>query len=350
MRISFIMLGLKDYSSGGYHFNFKMVEALQDVGHQVDVVHFTTIPERIRGSRIGGSFHLPGRVSKFKPDLIVISKSYMFMIPLRLLLYFSRYRVLYLDHLEWHGSKGLIHRLRKRFVRWFLSCGNKVWVNSLSTAADVASLGISVDKICNIPPGFDKFELPDSNEAVKPVKILSVGTVCPRKDQLTLIKACKLLGNRQFQVMIIGDDTTDSEYVEIVRREAAGSELQEKVFFKGHLPSEELRSMYARGHIVANLSHWEGYGIAVAEALWAGLPVIAADAGSVPELVEHGENGFLVSTGDVEGCANYLKKLIDDDTLREDMSRTAHQRALKFYSWDDTGREFVELAEEIAGC
>lgn len=350
VRISFIMLGLKDYSSGGYYFNFRMVEALQNAGHEVDVVHFTTIPVRIRGSRIGGSFHILRQVLRYKPDLIVISKSYMFMIPLRLLLSFRRYPVLYLDHLEWHRCTGLLQSIRKYFVRWFLSSGTRVWVNSHSTATDVVSLGIPREKIRTIPPGFDKFNLTSAHKAARPVKILSVGTVCPRKDQLTLLKACGMLGKREFQVLILGDNITDPGYVEIVQREADSDQLRGKVTFTGHLSQKDLRSIYNQSHIVANLSYWEGYGIAVAEALWAGLPVLAADAGSVPELVTHGENGFLIPPGDVDGCANYLKELIDNDALREKMSKTAHERAMKFFSWQDTGREFVNLAEETAGC
>ena len=343
------MLGLKDHSTGGYHFNFKMVDALRNAGHDIDIVHFTTIPQRIRGSRAGGSFYILRRVLKYKPDLIVISKSYVFMIPLRLLLSFRKYPVLYLDHLEWHGSTGLIHRIRRLFVYWFLSSGKRVWVNSRSTATDVVSLGIPEEKICIIPPGFHKFDLNPANRRSKPVKILSVGTICPRKDQLTLVKACGMLGNREFQLLIPGDETTHRDYVEAVRREADSDQLRGKVSFPGHISQDDLRDMYDQSHILANLSHWEGYGIAVAEALWAGLPVLAADAGSVPELVTHGENGFLIPPGDVEGCADHLKKLIDDDTLRDRMSETAHKRAEKYFTWYDTGREFVKLAEETAG-
>lgn len=350
MRISFVMLGLKDHSTGGYYFNFKMAESLRSAGHEVDVIHFTTIPVKTRGSRIRGSLFVFNRVLKSKPELLIVSKSYSFMAPLRLILSTLKCPVLYMvHHLEWHDRAGGVSGLRKRTVRWFLSSGKRIWVNSRSTANDVVSLGIARERLCVIPPGFERFELKaDSERGQLPVRILSVGTICSRKDQLTLVRACCHLGNRDFNLFILGDDTVDKDYAEAVRREA--DSLGDKVTFMGHLPTEELYAMYNQSDILANLSHWEGYGIAVAEAMWAGLPVVAVDAGAVPELITHRENGFLIAQGDVENCAEYLKNLIDNGTLRAEMSNSARKRASELFSWHDTGREFVNLAEETAGC
>ncbi|MCK5064060.1 MAG: glycosyltransferase family 4 protein [Candidatus Fermentibacteraceae bacterium] len=349
-RISFVMLGLKDYSTGGYYFNFKMVEALRQAGHEVDVVHFTTIPERIRGSRIRTSLHVLKRVLKYRPDLIVISKSYSFMVPIRLLLSVRKYPVLYLvHHLEWHDRSGDVSRARRSIVRWFLSCGRKIWVNSLSTANDVVSLGIREEKLCIIPPGFERFELAPGSRIQQPVRILSVGAICPRKDQLTLVKACAGLGNTDFHLLILGDETVDAGYAEAVRREADRDSLRGKVTFMGHISQDDLHRMYNQCHILANLSQWEGYGIAVAEAMWAGLPVVAADAGAVPELITHGVNGFLIPPGNEEECEKYLRELIVNIILREKMSASAHMRAEELFTWVDTGRMFVNLAEETAG-
>lgn len=345
-----MMLGLKDYSTGGYHFNLKMAEALLHAGHEVDVVHFTTIPEKIRGSRISGSFHVLRRVLKYSPDLIVISKSYSFMVPLRLLLSLRKYSVLYLvHHLEWHDRSGDVSTVRSTIVRWFLSCGKRIWVNSLNTSNDVASLGIPEERICIIPPGFERFKLTRGSRMQQPVRILSVGTVCPRKDQLTLVKACAGLGIIGFHLLILGDETIDTSYAKTVRTEADTASLHGKVTFLCHLSRDDLHDIYNQSHILANTARWEGYGIAVAEAMWAGLPVVAANAGAVPELVTHGVNGYLVPPGDVEGCTKYLRELITNGTLREKMSINAHRRAEELFNWQDTGREFVSLAEETAG-
>lgn len=344
------MLGLRDFNSGGYSFNLKMAAALSDAGHNVDVVHFTTVPVAVKGSRVRGSFHVLARVLKHNPDLVIVSKSYSFMVPLRVLLYLLRYPVLYLvHHLEWHDRSGAVSTGRKKLIRWLVSAGNRVWVNSSSTSDDVVALGIPPGKLRIIAPGFHRFEI-SSGSVFKDdgvVRILSVGTVCSRKDQLTLVRACAMLGDRNYKLLILGDETSDPEYSSLVRKE--GRQLGKRLVFMGHLPTEDLHRLYNQSHVLANLSRWEGYGIAVVEALWAGLPVVAVNAGAVPELVTHGENGYLTEPGDAEGCAEFLRKLIDNRKLREEMSERAHAGACSLYTWQDTGREFVKLAEETAG-
>ncbi len=342
------MVGLKDLSTGGYLFNLKMADALRHAGHEVDVIHFSTMPKSIRGSRLKGSFHVLRRVLKYRPDLLLISKSYSFMVPLRMLLPFVSCPVLYLvHHLEWHDRKGRVPRLRRSLVRWFIRAGNRVWVNSGSTADDVVSLGISRNRICVIPPGFERFSTVSEGRPL-PVQVLTVGSVCARKDQLTLVKACIMLRDLDFRLVIAGDELADADYSKSVREQAAA--LGDRVTFTGHVSADELHDTYNSSHILANLSVWEGYGIAVAEAMWAGLPVIAADAGAVPELVTSGENGYLIPPGNAEVCADRLKELIVNEALRKQMSHSARNRAQELFSWSDTGREFVHLAQETADC
>ncbi len=76
-----------------------------------------------------------------------MSKSYSFMFPLRLLLTLKKLPVLYMvHHLEWHDRDQGVSGGRRRIVRWFLGAGDRIWVNSESTARDVASLGIPIGK------------------------------------------------------------------------------------------------------------------------------------------------------------------------------------------------------------
>lgn len=340
------MLGLKDYSTGGYDFNSRMAAALEAAGHSVCVLHYNTIPERIRGSRFRGSLHVLNSVLRNRPELVIVSKSYSFMAPLRLMLPFLSVPVLYMvHHLEWHDRKEGASLPRRNVVRWLLGSGDRVWVNSASTAADVASLGIPTDRTVVIPPGFARFAVAPRERGEEQVRILTVGTLCPRKDQLTLVRACGELPDLDFQLHIAGDESADPEYSNEVRSLVEETGIAGRTVFHGHLSMDGLHRIYGESHILANLSRWEGYGIAVAEAMWAGLPVVAADAGAVPELVEDGIQGFLVPPGDSDHCAGRLRELITDEALRSAMSRRARLRAEGLFTWQDTGREFVKLVE-----
>jgi glycosyltransferase involved in cell wall biosynthesis len=342
------MLGLKDHSTGGYSFNFRMAEALERAGHTVDIIHYTTISPKLRGSRARGSLRVLGAVLRDPPDLLVVSKSYSFMGPLRLLLPVLGIPVLYMvHHLEWHDREGGVPGSRRALVRWFISGGNRVWVNSGCTASDVVSLGIPSSRISVVPPGYDPFPVPLYSERKLPVRIISVGTVCPRKDQLTLLKSCAGLTDLDFQLHILGDESTDPDYSMRVRELADSSGLGSKVFFHGHLPLEELHRFYGSSHILANLSRWEGYGMAVVDALQSGLPVVAADAGAVPELIDHGVQGFLVPPGDSSAAMEYLRQLVSSGTLRNELSVNAVKRAAALFTWEKTEKEFIRLAESL---
>lgn len=343
------MLGLRDHSTGGYAFNFRMARALRNAGHSVSIVHYSTLPRSIRGSRLLGTLFLPFSSALRSKDLIIISKSYSFMPLLRTVLPLFRTPVLYMvHHLQWHDSSGKPSRTRRALVRWFVSAGDRVWVNSESTAADVSELGIPRERMAVIPPGFDAFAFPEYSRRPLPVRILTVGSICPRKDQMTLVRSCALLEGTDFELHILGDETQDPVYSASVRREVEKLGLGPRTFFHGHLPMEELHGFYGKAHLLANLSRWEGYGMAVAEGLYAGLPVVAADAGAVPELITDGIEGYLVPPGDADSCAERLSLLISDAALREQMSASAIRRAERLYRWTDTEREFIKLAELTA--
>lgn len=348
MKVTFVMLGLRDHSTGGYAFNFRMAEALAAAGHRVDVIHYQTIPPGARGSRLRGSLHVLRRVLGNRPDLLVVSKSYSFMAPLRLMLPLLRIPVLYMvHHLEWHDRGEDVPSSRKRLVRWFVSSGRRVWANSGCTASDVCALGIPMERLAVIPPGYEPFPVPPYQGRELPVKLLSVGTLCPRKDQITLMEACSSLGELDFHLHVLGDCEADPAYASRVRELAGNPSLKDRVSFHGHLAVEGLREFYGSAHVLVNPSRWEGYGMAVVEALQSGLPVVAADAGAVPELVENGVDGFLFPPGDAAALAGCLEKLISSGTLRSDLSRRALEKAGKLFTWADTEREFVSLAESL---
>ena len=75
-RIIFIMLGKRDFTSGGYTFNFRMVEVLREHGFDVEVIHFRTVPESLPGNWIDASRFIRLRVRESRPDLVIVGKSY----------------------------------------------------------------------------------------------------------------------------------------------------------------------------------------------------------------------------------------------------------------------------------
>ncbi|MCY4112582.1 MAG: glycosyltransferase [Chloroflexi bacterium] len=96
----------------------------------------------------------------------------------------------------------------------------------------------------------------------------------------------------------------------------------------------DMPRLLAACDIVALASDWEGFGLALLEAMAAGRPVVATAVGGVPEVVSDGETGILVPAGNMFGIADALARLLKDDADRERMGEAAARRARDTFDLD----------------
>ena len=94
-------------------------------------------------------------------------------------------------------------------------------------------------------------------------------------------------------------------------------------------------------------SVYEGVPITLIEAMAAGLPVVATDCGSVRDMVEDGEQGFVVPVGDVENFADRLQRLAHDESLRTQMGKSGRARVESEFRIQDTARGYEELLTDM---
>jgi len=349
VRVSFIMLGLRDHRTGGYDFNERAAEALEAAGHRVDRVCYGTLPARARGKRIAGSLEVLRRVVLGRPDVVVVSRSYTFMVPARLLLGLWRVPVLYLvHHLEWKDTPRKPRRAYRTMVRWMVRRGDLVWCNSMATRNGLVELGVPGARMRVIPPGFSRFSVAaDTPEAPGPPVILCVGAVTHRKGQLDIVRACSSLKNHEFRLILAGSLGEEPDYAKEVVGSA--SALGNRVEMTGYLEKERVYRLMSGADILVHGAPWEAFGIALAEAMWAGLPAVASGTGAVPELVTHGVEGLLYEPGYTEALSAHIARLLEDDDLRRRMGAAARRRAEGLNTWETTCKEFVNLVEETAG-
>jgi len=115
----------------------------------------------------------------------------------------------------------------------------------------------------------------------------------------------------------------------------------------GWVAHDELLRLYERAAVVACPSHREGYGIACAEAMAHGRPVVGSDVAGIAELIVDGETGYLVPPGDVQALRHALERLLADSGLRERLGRAGRVRIREHFSWERAVAETV-LAYENA--
>jgi len=346
------MLGRRDTITGGYVFNNRVSEYLLTQGVELDVLSRRTVPAAIRDSVLKTSSYVLRRIVREKPDILIISKSYLYVLPLRIYLAFSRIPLLYLvHHLEWHDRAGEHGSLFRRLtVKWLLHRAQRIWTNSRSTSDDVAALGIAEDRLKTIPPGFDKGEkpVPIRDSGHLPVRLLSVGAITPRKAQDVMVKACSQLGEREYFLDIVGDTEASSAFTVAVESLIRERSLESRIRLHGHVGTGELAEYYRKADILVHPSRWEGYGIAIAEAMWHGLPVVGSNAGALPELVRNNINGLLVPPGNPSILAEKLAMLIDSPDMRKSMGTASRRTAEGLNDWEETSRQFFELVKETA--
>lgn len=123
------------------------------------------------------------------------------------------------------------------------------------------------------------------------------------------------------------------------------SGLQTSVFLEGS--SKTIHEEYARSSIFVLTSKSEGFSLAILEAISEGLPVVSFDCPCGPkDLIDDGVNGFLVENGDIEGLADKLLLLMNDETLRRRMGDKAYESS-KRYLPDVVMQQWMHLFDSL---
>lgn len=117
----------------------------------------------------------------------------------------------------------------------------------------------------------------------------------------------------------------------------------------GRIPPKDMPSVYQMSDILLSPTVREGFGLAVAEAMACGLPVVASNCSSIPELVDHGKGGFLCSVGDVEAFAERINILADSPRLRREMGEYNRAKVEKMFTVERMVNEYKDLFEEVLG-
>lgn len=166
-----------------------------------------------------------------------------------------------------------------------------------------------------------------------PQIVLCVAQWIPRKGVLELAHAWAATARPGWRLELVGETDADPGYARAVFA-ALSLAPEGSVVVRGALPDDALAEAYGRATLFAMPSRYEGYGIAFAEALACGLPVLGCAVGPVPALVGP-DAGLLVPPDDPLALAAALASLQDDAPLRARMAAAARVRAAQLPTWDD---------------
>jgi glycosyltransferase involved in cell wall biosynthesis len=173
-------------------------------------------------------------------------------------------------------------------------------------------------------------EVPESvGEPAEPPEVLFVGRLSPEKGILELVRAAEGM-----KLVVAGDGP--------LRDRVPGA--------LGFVPHNELSPLYERTAVVAVPSRREGFGVACAEAMAHGRPVVASAVGGLLDLVADGETGLLVPPGDATALRSALERLLADPDLRRRLGEAGRERVRERFSWGPvTDATIAAYEDALAG-
>jgi glycosyltransferase involved in cell wall biosynthesis len=347
-RFAFAVPGDLATPTGGYAYDRRMMTELGDLGWRIDLLDlgegFPWPDEATRATAQSWLLAIPAGRS------IVVDGLALGVLPETASQLAGRNPLLALVHhplaLEWGLSVKQADALRMS-ERAALAAVQGVVVTSAATAKLVASdYGVPAERIAVARPGSDPAPMSQgSQDGV--VRLLSVGAIVPRKGFDVLIAALATLTDLSWRLTIAGDRTRDRNAAARLDADIVRHALGDRIAAPGAVSPQRLAALYAEADVFALASHFEGYGMAYAEAIAHGLPVIGTSAGAIPDTVPP-DAGLLVDPGGSFALAKALRRVIGDADLRRRLASAARAAAPQLPTWRHSAEIFARALERLA--
>lgn len=241
---------------------------------------------------------------------------------------------------------GLLARLERRNAR---SADRVLVTSEYSRRRALQHYGLSADRVRIVPEGIaieSWAHLPSRRSRDDGPVVLSVARQYRRKNTASLVRAMVKVRRHvaAVRLRIVGDGPE----MPALRKLAHDLGLDDgTVEFTGALAGlAELQSEYSAATVFALPSLQEGFGIVFLEAMAAGLPIVAASAGAVPEVAPDDEVALLVPPGDDRALARAIVRLLLQPDLARRLAAAGRNRCLR-YAWPEVARRFLEASEAL---
>jgi glycosyltransferase involved in cell wall biosynthesis len=342
--LEFLIPGDLEAATGGYGYDRRMIAGLRELGWQVAVHQLdASFPQPSIGAleqareRLA---HLP------EGALVLVDGLAAGAMPQVLRPQAARLRMLALVHHPLAAESGLAADRAQELVRserLALEAMRHVIVTSAATQRALEAYGVGPDRVSVVEPGTDAAPLAQG-ERGDTVRMLCVGALIPRKGHDLLFDALARLATDRWTLVCAGSAMRDPDTAARLHRQLQRLGLSRRVRLDGEVDAGTLERLYRESDLFVLPARVEGYGMAVAEALAHGLPVIGTDVGAVAQLV--GERaGLLVQPDDVGQLHAALARVLTEPALRVRLAAGAAQVRSTLPGWPRSCRRMSGVLE-----
>ena len=158
-----------------------------------------------------------------------------------------------------------------------------------------------------------------------------------------LLNSFKLI-RKEFpaKLLLVGDGPEKYPVMEMVK----GSSIEKDVLFLGK--QENVSELYSISDLMLLLSDKESFGLVLLEAMACQVPGIGTNVGGIPEVITHGENGYLVEIGDVEKVAEYAISILKDPQILQEFRKSAFDIVNKQFKSSEIVDQYEAMYERVA--
>jgi glycosyltransferase involved in cell wall biosynthesis len=340
--------GPLDTRTGGSIYNRRMVDALRAIGWTVTVVE------------LAGAFPAPDMAARraaadafaaMPSGAIVLVDGLAFSaLPEVAEAHGPRLKLVALVHLPIAAGFGLDAGTAARFEadeRRALHRASGIVITGPGGRRPLARYELPAERLWVVEPGTDPALLAHGSQR-GPLQLLSVGTLHPGKGHDLLLEALAPLTALEWELSCAGSLSRDPRFVERLQALGARLGLLDRVRLLGDLPSEHLDACYARADLFVLATRQETYGMAIAEAIARGIPVVSTDTGAIASIVGS-EAGVVVPPGDLPRFSQAITAAVCDPRLRRRYAEGARARRASLPTWPEAAARMADVLAAVAG-
>jgi glycosyltransferase involved in cell wall biosynthesis len=343
VRVAWVLYGGLDQRTGGTIYDAEVVAGLRAAGDDVRVVSLDA-NANAAGAR------LVGAIEAIAPDVIVGDELCFRELAAAFPLLEGHRRVLLVHHLTaWETELAAARRDEARVhEQKAIDASDAIVVTSAATKARLIAECAPRAQIDVVLPGADRLARDRAHEDGRARKrgdgdgdgdgveggtrIVFVGAIVRRKRVVELVRAFAGGASEHAQLTLVGSTAHDERYVREVREEIARRGIDDRVVLTGEVDERGVAQAIEDADVMVMPSTLEGYGIAATEAIYAGVPVIAARAQGLEEALAPCPDATLFAD-DETSLASALRRFAADSALRKAMIDAAAAAAPRMPTW-----------------